>query len=115
MCLFLAMGRKFLALLLHRTVCRRGILFTIYASMELQPLPVVAPVSLAYDFQYRSIKSKFEICQIKKSMHNKRYRSRFRLRVDNRLKTYSPHLTQFTIVFIEKATRCYIIVGRLIR
>lgn len=48
-------GRKRLTLLLHRTVRRRGILFTIYASMELQPLPVVAPVSLAYDFQYSSI------------------------------------------------------------
>ena len=55
MCLFLAVGRKLLSLLLHRTVRRRGILFTIYASMELQPLPVVAPVSLAYDFQYSSI------------------------------------------------------------
>jgi len=52
------MGRKFLTLLLHRTVRRRGILFTIYAIyalIELQPLPVVAPVSLAYDFQYSSI------------------------------------------------------------
>lgn len=55
MCLFLAVGRKLLTLLLHRTVRRRGILFTIYASMELQPLPVVAPVSLACDFQYSSI------------------------------------------------------------
>lgn len=55
MCLFLAVGRKLLTLLLHRTVRRRGILFTIYASMELQPLPVVTPVSLAYDFQYSSI------------------------------------------------------------
>lgn len=81
------MGRTFVTVPPHPTVRRRGILFTIYASMELQPLPVVAPVSLACDFQYSSIKSEFEIFQIKRFMHNERFRSRFRLRVDNRLKT----------------------------